>query len=48
VVSLINVFIAQDCLNALGLLLRLDVRGHHSCVDVRLTSMHDLLLDEVQ
>ncbi|CAK9206711.1 unnamed protein product [Sphagnum troendelagicum] len=36
----------QDCLNALGLLLRLDVRGHHSCVDARLTSMHDLLLDE--
>ncbi len=48
VVSLISVFIAQDCLNALGLLLRLDVRGHHSCVDARLTSMHDLLLDEVQ
>jgi hypothetical protein len=48
VLSLISVFIAQDCLNALGLLLRLDVRGHHSCVDTRLTSMHNLLLDEVQ
>lgn len=37
----------QDCLNALGLLLRLDVQGHHNVVDARIASMEKCLLNEV-
>jgi len=38
---------SQDCLNALGLLLRLDVQGHHNVVDARIASMEKCLLNEV-
>jgi hypothetical protein len=36
----------QDCLNALGLLLRLDVRGYQDVVTSRLAAMKTCLLDE--
>lgn len=37
---------SQDCLNALGLLLRLDIRGHCDVVTKRLAAMQACLLDE--
>lgn len=40
-------FLCQDCLNALGLLLRLDIRGHQDVVTSRLAAMKTCLLDEV-
>ncbi|KAG0627487.1 hypothetical protein M758_2G204800 [Ceratodon purpureus] len=39
---------SQDCLNALGLLLRLDIRGHRDVVTTRLADMQGCLLDELR
>jgi hypothetical protein len=42
------IHLCQDCLNALGLLLRLDIRGHCDVVTKRLAAMQACLLDEVE
>lgn len=39
--------LSQDCLNALGLLLRLDIRGYQDVVTSRIAAMKTCLLDEV-
>ncbi|XP_073396296.1 uncharacterized protein [Physcomitrium patens] len=37
---------SQDCLNALGLLLRLDIRGYNDIVTTKIADMQTCLLDE--